>query len=376
MPHPIPLFRPLATPADLAGLESALAPGASPGRMRRLLETTVAEIVRRPFGVGVGSPGAAVEVALRALGVGPGDEVIVPALGAVEAADAVVRVHATPVFADVDPRSLGLSAATAEPLVRERTRALVAITMLGDAGGLEDLARLCTKHEIPMLEDASDALGGTLGGYPAGRYGRIALVALTDDRVAPASGATVLVTHDDQLAARSRAFRSPYDTADSNEVERVGVDCPLDEFRAAVALPRLSRLEAAHEARRRLADVYLRHLAGQPDLILPSPRGDGGACWPRFCVRLSDRFSRYDRDEILQGLRRHEIHASEGPVAVPNLPRHGPRIGHANGSFPVAERAADRSVCLPFFEGLSEREVDLVCQTLDLMLQRNTFRRD
>jgi perosamine synthetase len=93
-------------------------------------------------------------------------------------------------------------------------------------------------------------------------------------------------------------------------------------------------------------------------------------------VRLSDRFSSHERDEVLEGMRRHEIFATTGPVATPLLTRHGHRTGHDEGAFPVAERAAGRSIALPFHEGLSEPEIDLVCQTLDLMIKRTSFRRD
>lgn len=375
MAHPIPLYLPLADESDLECLRAALRSGAA-GASVRTLEQRVAELARRPHAVSAGSPGGGIEIALRALGIGPGDEVVVPALGAVEAADAVVRAHATPVFADVDPRSLSLTAEIADRLVTERTRAILAFTMLGDAGSLEALARLCTKHEIPLVEDASDAIGATIGGEPVGRFGRIAIFSMTDDRVVPAAGATVLVTHDDRLAELCRRYRDGSSPESAATLERAGVDSPLDDLRAAIASNRLRRLEASTEARRRLADLYLRHLSAQPELILPSPRGDGGGCWPRFCVRLSDRFSRFDRDEILAGMRRHEIAASEGPLAVPTLPRHGHRIGHGDGSFPVAERAADRAICLPFYEGLSAREVELVGATLELMISRNSFRRD
>ena len=369
--EPIPISQPRPVPGDAAALAEALR--TSHGHEVKRLEERLAAIVGRPFGVGIGSPGAAFEVALRALGIGPGDEVLLPALGSVEAADAVARVNATPVFADVDPRSLGLCPNSVESRIGERTRAVIATTLLGDAGGLEAIANLAARHEVPLVEDASDALGASHGGRPIGKFGRVALLALTDDRPVAASGATVLATHDDALATRCRRFAAAIADED---LDRAGVDSPLDDFRAAVALNRLARLAQALEARRRVADAYVRRLSGLSDLILPAPRGDGGGAWPRFVVRLSDRFSRLERDEILEGMRRHEILATTGPVATPLLIRHGHRTGHADDAFPVAERAAGRSIGLPFHEGLSDAEIDLVSQTLDLMIQRTSFRRD
>ena len=372
MIDPIPTPQPRPLPGDAEALAEALrtARGHEVGR----LEDRLASLAGRPFGVAIGSPGAAFEVALRALGIGPGDEVLLPALGSVEAADAVSRVHATPVFADVDPRSLGLCPKAVESRIGDRTRAIVVTTLLGDAGGLEAIANLAARNEVPLVEDASDALGASHGGRPIGKFGRVALLALTDDRPVAAAGATVLATHDDVLATRCRRFRG--DRSPDETLDRVGVDSPLDDFRAAIGLNRLRRLAEALEVRRSIADTYVRRLSGQSDLILPAPRGDGGGAWPRFVVRLSDRFSSHERDEVLEGMRRHEIFATTGPVATPLLTRHGHRTGHAEGAFPVAERAAGRSITLPFHEGLSEPEIDLVCQTLDLMIQRTSFRRD
>jgi perosamine synthetase len=368
---PISTSQPRPVPGDAQALAEALRTAV--GHEARRLEETLASIAGRPFGVGVGSPGTAFEVAFRALGIGPGDEVLLPALGSVEAADAVARVHAMPVFADVDPRSLGLCPKSVEARIGERTRAIVATTLLGDAGGLETIANLAARHEVTLVEDASDALGASHGGRPIGKFGRVALLALTDDRPVAASGATVLATHDDVLAKRCRRFGAGVPDED---LDRAGVDSPLDDFRAAVGLNRLVRLSEALEARRRIADTYVRRLSGVSDLILPAPRGDGGGAWPRFVVRLSDRFSPFERDEVLEGMRRHEILATTGPVATPLLVRHGHRTGHTDGAFPVAERAAGRSIALPFHEGLSEPEIDLVCQTLDLMIKRTSFRRD
>lgn len=379
MSSAIPLHRPPSAASDLDGLAEALRIGGPPAVAR--LEAGLARLVPRPYGVAIGSPGAAYEVALRALGIGAGDEVIVPAIGPAAAADAIHRLGAVAVHADVDPGTLGLTAALAEPRIGERTRAVLAFALLGDATSFADLARLCTKHEIPLLEDASDAIAGRVAGESTGRFGRISIFALTDDRPLAAAGLTLLLTHDDHLAAAMRSLRGdaddfaaplPGELADPPlPALRPAVDSPADELRAAMGLRRLDRLEASLEARRQVADAYLRRLAGHPDLVLPAPRGEGGAVWPRFCVRLSDRFSRFDRDEILLGLRRHEIVAGRGSPAISR--RRDEMIGTPQ-AHPIAERAADRSILLPFYETLGEREIDLVCQTLGLMISRLEFR--
>jgi len=378
--HPIHLHQAVSHPDDFAAIESALRGAPDDAAWVARFERRFADFVPRPYAVAAGSPGGGYETALRGLGIGVGDEVLLPAIGPAAAVDAVVRCGATPVFADVDPSTLVLTAQRAEPRIGERTRAIMAFALLGDASGFAELARLCTKHEIVLIEDASDAIGARTAGEPTGRFGRVAIFALTDDRPLPVAGATLLLTHDDRLAANLQSIRGDAAPFAPRSIEALGtpdlaatpmVDCPLDAFRAALGVQRLDRLDAALEHRRQLADAYLRRLAGHPELILPAAC-DEGTVWPRFCLRLSDRFSHFDRDEIIAGMRRHEIEAARGSPALSQ--RFAAPEGGA--TCPIAERAAGRSILLPFHERLVEREIDLVCQTLALMISRLEFRRE
>jgi dTDP-4-amino-4,6-dideoxygalactose transaminase len=197
----------------------------------------------------------------------------------------------------------------------------------------------------------------------------------------------MILMHDDQLAASCRSLRDagrPYVDPEEGlppevgrlyEHDRVGFDSRLDELRAALAGQQVRRLERTVARRRELADHYVRRLGGNPEIILPS-LPDGATCgWPNFVVRLAEGFGGDDRDTIIRGLHRHDIGASNPYPVAALLPFHASRFGHRPGDFPVAERTAQRTIALPFHHALTERDIDLVCQTLELMIKRLLFRR-
>ena len=144
-------------------------------------------------------------------------------------------------------------------------------------------------------------------------------------------------------------------------------------MQAALAEVRLRRFEQTCNSLDDVFHAYLRRLAMHPDLVLPAPCADGTVRWSHFAVRLSERFSRDDRDSILQGLLRHDIAATSVMYVLPLEPAFASTA--VNADFRIAQRAAERLIALPFSTSLSERDIDLICQTLQVMIERQTILR-
>jgi perosamine synthetase len=384
----IPLFLPDINDDDRAAVDRVLRSGRlGLGDSVREFEALFAARTTRPFAVATGSLGTGLRIALTACGIGPGHDVVLPAFGPVVVANAVAFTGARPIFADVDARTLNLAPQTVEPLVTERTRAIVASAQFGNPHGSDAMARLCTKFEIPLVENATDTLGCMLGREPAGRFGRIAIFGLPPSGIVVGGDAAVIVTHDDILANACRSLRDagrPYVDAEEglpaevgrlHEHERFGFDSRMDELRAALAASQLRRMDRAIELRAKLAEHYVRRLGGHTELILPTLPEVCSIAWPGYVVRLGDTYLAEDRDLIIRGLHRHDIGASNPYPVAPLMPFHAVRWGHKPGDFPVAERMSARTIALPFHHALRERDIDLVCQTLELMLKRQSFRR-
>ena len=380
----IPLNKPEILDEDIALVAETLRHGTlSMGPRLLEFEQLVAERTRRPFGVGVASGAIAIEIALRALGVGPGDEVLVPAFGFSGMPHSVLNVGARPVFVDVDPMSLNMDPASAARAIGKKTKAMLASLTFGNPAMMPELIALCSRMEIPMVENAAEALGTTLGQDNAGRFGRIACLGFWSNRQVTTGEGGMVVTHDDTLAAACRALRhqgrvdrmsfaaQPRDIgAILEHVQFGGYDARMTETAAALGCSQIRRLDATIARRQEIAASYLRRLAANPDIVLPTVPDGTGISWANFVVRLSTRFTADDRDAIIGVLHRQDVGAANYYPACSLLPQVRQAVGTEPGGFPVAESAAARTIALPFFNAMTDDEVETVCDVLEVALSR------
>ena len=381
MKFDIPLSRPDVTEEDRqAVLRTLQGTPLSMGTALSELEATLAATVHRTYGIGVTSSGTGLEIALRALGIGPRSEVLVPALSYSSNVNAVIAVGATPIFVDCDPRSLNMRLVDAEARITPQTRAIIGVPILGNPTGLPELIALCSRYEVPMIEHASEGLGSTIGDDNVGRFGRLSVFGFGPNRPIGCGEGGAIVTNDDRLMAACRALRTqgrvdrqsfagqPMDLGMLMEFSGFGLDARLAEPLAALALSQLKRLDSIRDARNEVANEYIRRLAGHPSLILPTIPENARICWPLFWVRLSDRFGPEDRDAVIAGLHRHDIGAANHYPPAHLLPHVRAAFGTKEGDFPAAESIGDRMVSLPMFASMQLREVATVCQALDVIL--------
>jgi perosamine synthetase len=422
----IPLSLPDITDAEIEAVADTLRSGRlSLGPRLEEFEQLVARRAGRSHGIGVSSGTAGLHLALLALGLKPGDEVITPAFSFVASANCILYTGTTPVFVDCDPRTLNVRAAEVERRITDRTRAIIGVEVFGNPAGMRELAQVAARHELPLLEDACEALGGRCGTDRVGGFGRLAVFGFYPNKQITTGEGGMIVTNDDRLAALCRSMRNqgrpsgPGSDCDSAAPpalstqhaapgaqhssrgsarsghpgraaavieagqglgawlthERLGYNYRLSELHAALGAAQMQRLDSILESRQRVAAMYTRRLSGNPDLILPTVAPETSMSWFVYVVRLIDRFTADDRDSIIQGLRRHDVGASNYFPPIPLLPFYRQRFGCQPGDFPVAESVSQRTIALPFHTRLSEREVDLVCQTLELMMKRITFAR-
>ncbi len=389
MTHPaanpvIPLNRPEILESDIELVVDTLRRGTlSVGPCLLEFEQLVAERTRRSFGVGVSSGAIAIESALRALGIGPGDEVLVPAFGYSGMPNSVLNVGARPVFVDVDPMSLNMDPESAAKRIGKKTKAMLAALTFGNPAQFPELIALCSRMEIPMVENASEALGTTYGADNAGRWGRVACLGFWSNRQVTTGEGGMLVTHDDTLAASCRALRhqgrvdrmsfsgQPRDIgAILEHIAIGGYDARMTESAAALGCGQIRRLDSTIERRQAVATAYVRRLAANPDIVLPTIPEGSSVSWANFVIRLSTRYTCDDRDAIIGVLHRQDIGAANYYPATSLLPQVRAVMGTEPGQFPVAESAAARTIALPFFNDMTEEEVNIVCDVLEMALNR------
>jgi perosamine synthetase len=381
----IPLSMPDVSEADVESVVAALrSDRLSIGPRQARFEELIAERAGRRHGVAVNSGTSGLHLIMLALGIGPGDEVITTPFSFIATANCVAYVGAKPVFADIDPHSLNVDPAKVEAAITPRTKAIIVVETFGNPTHMDRLAQIAGAHEIPLVEDCCEALGGVHKGKPVGSFGRAGVFAFYPNKQITTGEGGVIVTDDDNLADLCRSLRNQgrsvaqekSDIGNTNrsgswlQHERLGYNYRLSEIAAALGVSQMERLDQILATRRRVAGMYLRRLMDWPDLILPNVPSLDDASWFVFVVRLTDQYGQEQRDRIITGLRRHEIGAANYFPCIHLQPFYREKFGFEKGMFPVAESVSHRTIALPFYNRMDETQVELVTHTLRVMIQR------
>ncbi|MCC6284938.1 MAG: DegT/DnrJ/EryC1/StrS family aminotransferase [Phycisphaerales bacterium] len=384
--HEIPLSRP-----DLSSVEEELVVRVlrsgrlSLGPMQEEFEQAVTKRAGRRHGVAVSNGTCGLHLALLALGVGPGDEVITTPFSFIASSNVILHVGATPVFVDICPRTLNLDPTRLDAAITPRTKAMLAVECFGNPAYMEQYEAFAARHEIPLIEDCCEALGCSLRQRPCGGFGRVGVFGFYPNKQATTGEGGVIVTDDDALADHCRALRNQgrapgaasaggASTGSWLSHPYLGYNYRLSELQAAVGAAQMRRFDEIVQRRQHVARLYVERLRGHPEIIVPTVDEETTQSWFLFVVRLSTRFGAEERDRIIRGMRTHDIGCAPYFPCIHLQPPYR-RLGKGPGSFPIAESVSGRTIALPFFGRLSGREVDLVAQTLELMIQRESFSR-
>ncbi|MFN2518924.1 MAG: DegT/DnrJ/EryC1/StrS family aminotransferase [Jatrophihabitantaceae bacterium] len=321
--------------------------------------------------VGVGNGTDAIHLTLRAMGIGAGDEVVVPANSFVATAEGVVLAGATPRFADVDPATLLLSADCLEAAVTSRTKAVIVVHLYGQMADMDAVCAAAHRAGIAVIEDAAQAHGATWRGRTAGSIGDVGCFSFYPGKNLGAFGdAGAVVTSDSALAARLRAMRD-HGRSDGSHYQHayIGTNSRLDAVQAVVLSAKLAHLAQWNEARRAIAQRYRTALAESSlDLVAEAP----GSCGVYHLAVVQspqrDRMRRWLADRGVQS-------AVHYPTPIHQLAAY--QYLGAQPSLPVAERAADRVLSLPMFPHMTQPQIAQVCAALaatdELVLTREAL---
>ncbi|KGN39911.1 Pleiotropic regulatory protein [Knoellia aerolata DSM 18566] len=314
------------------------------------------------FCVGVGNGTDALEMALRAVEVGHGHEVILPANTFIATAEAVVRTGARPVLVDVDEDALLIDPVAVEAAVTSRTRAVLPVDLYGQVAPFEQLPASLAERGIAVIEDGAQSQGASRHGRSAGTFGRLAATSFYPGKNLGAYGdAGAVLTDDPDLAEQVRlmgAHGSPAKYVHS----RFGFNSRLDTLQAVVLRAKLRRLHEWNEQRRDAATRYDKLLSATPGVRLPTTLPGNEPVWHLYVVRVAHR------DAVLERLHAEGVGAGvHYPVPVHLTPAMA-GLGLGHGSFPVSERAATEIISLPLFPGITpaqqERVVDVLRRAL------------
>jgi perosamine synthetase len=324
--------------------------------------------------IAVSSGTAALHAAAFAAGLGPDDEVIVPALTFVASANCARYVGATVVFADVRSDTLTIDPAEVARLVGPKTRAIVAVDYAGQPADLDELRAIAQSRGIRLIEDAAHSIGATYRERRIGTISDITIFSMHPVKQMTSGEGGVVVTNDDEIAARVRRFRNHGISSDARhreatgswlyEMTELGFNYRLTDFQAALGLSQLQKLPAWIARRRAIAKRYDVALSGRRNIELMHMLPDRHGAYHLYTIRLNpERFS-VDRATIFRALRAENIGVNVHYIPVPWHPYYQ-ALGYKKGDWPVAEDAYERLLTLPLWAGMTDGDVDDVVAAID-----------
>ncbi len=326
-------------------------------------ERLVAEYVGVKHALTVSSGTAALHLLALSLGLGPGDEVLVPSFTFAASVNAILYVGATPVFVDVEPDTYNLDPADVARKVTPRTKAIMAVDVFGHPAEWDALTRLAEQYHLRVIDDSCEALGAAYQGRKLGSFGDAAAFAFYPNKQMTVGEGGIIVTDDDEIARLCRSLRNQGrpEMGAWLEHERLGYNYRLDEMSAALGVSQFKRLETFLVKREKVAQMYTERLQALDWVRPPAVRPHVRMSWFVYVATLREGLQ---RDAVIQALADQGIPARGYFAPIHTQAYIHERMGDLRGTLPVTESISERTIALPFHNNLSEAEVETVVAAL------------
>lgn len=321
----------------------------------------------------VSSATTGLHLALVALGVQPGDEVVIPGFSFPATANAVIQQGATPVFVDIDEATFNLDPALLDAAVTDRTRAIMPVHAFGLCADMDAINAVAARHELPVLEDAACALGGTYGGRHAGTLGTAGVYSFHPRKIITTAEGGMITTDDDELAKRIAVLRAHGAVRGELYMEFVeaGFNYRLSDVHAAIGLAQMTRIDDIVSGRRRAASELTRRVSGIEGVQVPTEPAGTAHTFQSYVVLLDDGI---DRDEVIRRMRTRDIETTLGTYGMHLQPYFRERFGIPDEALPHTTRAHHQALTLPLYPQLTEGDMDAIADALRLSIEESTTR--
>lgn len=362
---------PLATPdiheADIEAVSrvlrtSRLSLGAKLGEF----ESAIAEYVGVPQSIAVSSGTSALHLCMRAFGIGEDDEVIVPSFAFIAVANAVRYERATPVFVDIEPRTLNLDPKRIETAITHRTRAIIVVHTFGCPADLRPILEIARRHRLYVVEDACEAIGAEYEGKKVGTLGDIGVFGFYPNKQITTGEGGAVVTENLDLAKRIRSLRNQGRSESGKwfSHSELGYNYRISEMNCALGCEQLKRIELILKRRDDIACEYHAQFVGNPDIDLPPvSTAEKRISWFAYVVRLSPRFSEIDRDHIIAEMSASGIELGRYFAPIHLQPPYKMLSKPASG-LDITESISARVLALPFFNRIKTTQIEEVSERI------------
>jgi len=362
-------FIPLASPdirdADIELVNQVLRSGMLiQGTYVNKLEGEFRQITNTGAAIAVSNGTATLHLALKVLGIGPGDEVIVPAFSYVATANVVELVGATPVFVDIDLATFNIDVAGIEEKITSRTRAIIPVHEFGLACDIASVCALAKKHNLFVIEDAACALGATQNDQPVGSFGDFGSFSLHPRKSITSGEGGIITTNSPAFEQKLRQLRNHGIEMEDGKMifEEAGFNYRMTDIQAALAYSQILRLQTILKDKQRLAEIYLNEIKRE-GIVLPYVPEGMNHTWQTFHVLLGEDL---DQAHTIQALRNENIGVNYGAQCIPAQKYYLKKYELDSAAlFPNALRAYQKGIALPLYEKLTDKQISAIAQKVN-----------
>ena len=371
----IPLSAPDITETEInAVVEVLRSPRLSLGPKLEEFERNVAGYAGTKHAVAVNSGTSGLHLCVRAINLKAGDEVITTPFSFVASANVLLYEKCVPVFVDIDPNTLNIDASRVEAAITAKTKAIMIVHVFGRPSPMREILEIARRHNLKIIEDACEAIGAEYENRRVGAIGNAGVFAFYPNKQITTGEGGMIVTNDDSIAKQARILRNQGRDAESDWFEHVelGYNYRLSDINCAVGIEQLKRLEFILQQRETAARKYNARLGDNPHLVLPPVDfPDGRVSWFVYVVRLNENFTRARRDSMVREMNAAGIGCGRYFAPIHLQPFYAKTFGFRAGDFPVVEYAAERVIALPFFNRITDREIEAVSVKLEKLCDQS-----
>ena len=371
----IPLAKPDITDLERkAVIEVLKTPILSLGPKLREFEKRIADFSGVKYAVATNSGTSALHLIIRSLGIGEDDEVITTPFSFISSSNCILYERAKPVFVDIDSKTLNIDTSKIEKKITKKTKAILAVDVFGLPADWGKLKKIVKKHKLFLIEDSAEALGSEYKGKKCGSFGEAAILSFYPNKqITTAGEGGLILTGNKEIADFCCSVRNQGRKAEGSEwLEhiRLGYNYRMPEVCAAMGIAQLKRINEILKKRKKVAEIYNKKLINFPEIEIPYVIPGVKISWFVYVIRLKKKYSQKNRDKIIKEMAKKGIQCSNYFYPIHLQPFYKKTFGFKKGDFPVCEQISQRTIALPFYNNLKEKEIDFVVTALKKIISR------
>jgi perosamine synthetase len=348
-------------------------PNLSLGPKLKEFEENIAKFVGVKYAMGVNSGTSALHLIIRALEIKDGDEVITTPFSFIASANCILYERAKPVFIDIDEKTLNIDPSKIEEKITKKTKAILAVDVFGHPADWDTLKKISRKYKIFLIEDSAEALGSEYKRKKCGSFGDAAIFSFYPNKQITTGEGGMILTNNKRIADLCQSMANQGRKIKGGkwlEHIQLGYNYRMPEVCAAIGIAQLNRINEILKKREMVARMYNEKLKDFAEVEIPYIAPNVKISWFVYVIKLSKRYSKKNRDRVIKEMEKRGIQCSNYFQSIHLQPFYRKMFGYKIGDFPIAESVSQRTIALPFYNNLKEREINYVVKNLKEIIHK------